>query len=220
MIQRSIFPDSLNKAIVIIIALAFMLAMFGCGGGSSGGDPSKVTISGKIDDGALNSPIAKAVCAFYEMNGDIAGQTVADANGNYSILVSPDNEGYLRCSPPDIPRLTLSTFLSTEGRSAGDRISGENVTPATTIVADIINLENPPVPEARKLELLSDIETGRDPDLQTVVSLSAGVYKSMFDRQLNVQFSGIDGGGDGDGDGDGGGVTHPALCLQHSGSVR
>jgi hypothetical protein len=101
-------------------------------------------------------------------------------------------------------KLILSTYLSTKGRSAGDKISGENVTPPTTVVADIINSENPAVPEARKLELLNAIENDEDPELSLLVDLSTRLYKAMFDKQIDVRFGGDD-GIDGPGEGPGGG---------------
>ena len=117
----------------------------------------------------------------------------------------PDKEGHIRCYPPGMKKLILSTYLSTKGRSAGEEISGENVTPPTTVVADIINSENPAVPEARKLELLDAIENDEDPELSLLVELSTRLYKAMLDEQIDVRFGGDD-GVDGLGAGGGGGV--------------
>ena len=96
--------------------------------------------------------------------------TTANDYGRFSIEVPPDVEGYIRCAPPDIPKLILSTFSSTKGLAPEDKVSGENVTPATTLVADIIKSENAAVPMARKLELLDAIEN-EDPELILLVDL-------------------------------------------------
>ncbi len=208
---------SFKKMVSVLSGLVLIFFMAGCGGGGGGGDEGggggggdpqeSVTVSGMVDDGTTNSPISKAICTFVDLNGDYLGETSADTNGNFSINVLPDKEGHIRCYPPGMKKLILSTYMSTRGRSAGDKISGENVTPPTTVVADIINSENPAVPEARKLELLNAIENDEDPELSLLVELSTRLYKAMLDKQIDVRFGGDDGiDGPGEGPGGGGGV--------------
>ena len=198
--QELIWAKNLTILFAILISL-------GCGGGGGGTpiDPAtNVTISGKVDDGTANSPIPDARCRLIDQNG-VAYTARSNANGEYSLVVPPDVEGNVRCYPSGLPNLALSNFMSTRDREAGDRISGEDVTPARTVVADIIDSENPPVPQARKLELLDDINTGRDPDLSLVVLLSTQLYTSMWKRNIDVDFGGGEGGGSGGG-GVGGGA--------------
>ena len=212
---RNILQISFKKIVVILSGLVLIFAMDGCGGGGGGGDDPQepdpavsVIVSGTVDDGTPNSPISKAKCNFVDLNGVVLASNIrADGNGNFSINVLPDKEGHIRCAPPAIPRLILSTFLSTKGRVAGDKISGEDLKPATTIVAEIIKSENAAVPQARKLELLAAIEN-KDPLLMLLVDLFTGSYNAMLKKRINV-FGGSEGaGGDGPGDapGDGGDV--------------
>ncbi len=209
--SRIILMISLKKIAAILSVLVLISFMAGCGGGGGGGDEGggsgteRVAISGTADDGTLNSPISGAECAFVDLNGDRLFGTTADNFGRFSIKVPPDVEGYIRCAPPDMPKLVLSTFSNTKGMAPGDKISGEDVTPATTLVADIINSENAAVPMARKLELLDAIENDEDPELRLLVDLCTRVYNAMLDEQLNVRFGGDD-GVDGPGEGLGGGV--------------
>ena len=208
MLPRIIFPELLNRMTVCTIVFAFLLAMAGCGGGGSGTPPKpeeNVTVSGTVDDGTANSPIPDALCFFEDQNG-ITYSGRSNANGEFLLVLPPDVEGNIRCHPSGIPNLALSTFLSTKGEEAGNKIPGEDVTPARTVVANIINSENPAVPQARKLELLNAIETGQDPDLTLVVFLTTQLYKSMFKKNVNVNFGGGEGGGGGDGGGVGGGA--------------
>jgi hypothetical protein len=216
---RIILLISFKKMVAILSGLVLILFMAGCGGGGGGGDEEtpvqplpgdSVIVAGTVDDGTSNSPIMRAKCAFVDLNGDNLGETTADNIGRFSINVLPDKEGYIRCTPPDIPKLILSTFLSTKGLSPEDKISGEDVTPTTTVVADIIDYENATIPLARKLELLNAIEN-EDPELSLLVKLSKKLCKAMLVERINVPIGsdrpgegGAGGGGAGGDAGDGG----------------
>ena len=121
MMPRTILLISLKNIASVLSGLVLIAFIAACGGG--GGDdgvqpppPEKsVRVSGTVDDGTLNSPISFAKCAFWDLNGDNLGETSADTNGNFSINVLPDKEGHIRCYPKGIPKLILSTFLSTKG---------------------------------------------------------------------------------------------------------
>ena len=198
----------------LIIGLALILAMAGCGGGGGGGGgvplvpAENVTISGKVDDGTANSPIPNAECRFVNLGGGQRTVVNANENGEFRIVVPPNVEGHISCSPQSMRFLKLSTFSSTMGRTAGETITGEKVDPATTIVAQIIESEQSPTPTARKEDLLRSIETAQDRYLTLLVELSTRMYAEMLHHNLDVNFadSGGDGGGNGGGNGDGGGV--------------
>ena len=203
---KTIFSKPVNRGITIAIGFIFLLAMVGCGGGGGGEQVStaqNVAISGKVDDGTTNSPIPNAECRFVDTDQNEHAWVLSASNGDFSLIVPMGLEGYVRCSPQDLAYLTIYTFSSTKGMAAGGTISGEKVTPATTIVADIIRTENPADPKARKQELMASIETLQDTELAMIAELSTMLYKAMYEQRVNVNFGG---GGGGDGGGDGGGV--------------
>lgn len=207
-------------SLFMVIAFAFVFSMSGCGGGGGGGDGSSsnpaenVTISGKIDDGTANSPIRNAACRFVDQNGAQRATTTANANGEYSIVVPTNVDGNIICRPSGLQNLGLFTFSSTLGKAAGDKITGEDITPITTFVAQIIQSEHPADPSSRKTELLTIIATSQDPYLNLLAELATKLYAEMYSNTVNVNFANAAefGGGDGGGNGggDGGGVGGPA----------
>ena len=150
----------------IVCSLLLVLGMVGCGGSGSGQPPGEsptivipgersntVTIAGIVDDGTSTSPIPHAICRFMADDGT-SHDITTDANGAFSFTVAPGVQGYIRCSPPALPNLVLSTFVSTKGRTEGENIANEHVTPVTTMIAEIIAAEAPADPQARKMALL------------------------------------------------------------------
>ncbi len=147
-----------------------------------------VTVTGKVDDGTLNSPISWAECIFVDLNGALHYSTTANEDGIYEFSnVIPDLEGHIRCNHPEIPKLQLSTFLNIESFAGEDPISGEDITPTTTVVAGIINSENPADPMTRRNDLFDAIENGNT-ELRLLVDLSTRLYKAMLVKQINVRF--------------------------------
>jgi hypothetical protein len=187
-------------AVTFFLASTVILFMLSCGGGGSSG-PSGVTVSGSVDDGTANSPIPNARCSYRDLEGIFLNSVNADDYGNFSFTVDPEKEGYIQCYPPDLEELTLSTYLSTMDQAGGNRISGVNVTPETTIVSDLIRAGNPNNKQIRKIELDAQMET--DADYQLVSVLSSQLYKQMWKQNINTRFGT---GGGGEGGGSGGGV--------------
>src|SRR5215510_7974202 len=139
---------------IFLCSLLSLLVIFGCGSGSGNVLPPSVSVStatlqGKVDDGLPHSPLASAVCRFTDRNGTPLATTTADNNGIFRLAVPLNVHGFLRCAPPALPNLGLSAFVSTAGRQAGDTIANLTVTPATTMVADILATTNPPDIQAR-----------------------------------------------------------------------
>lgn len=199
-------------ALVTLLALFTLIACGGGGGSSSHVDPDNINISGVVDDGGDSAPIAYATCRFVDADGHTQDTDTCDQNGSYRLSVPPGVQGYIYCSPPTVPNLILSTFASTVGAPPGGDIGSENVTPATTLAADIIQHEDPDDPETRKRDLLNAIVTKADPNLEIVVAMATRLYRTMLAQQVNAGFrSGGNGGsggdgGDGDGRSDSGGV--------------
>ena len=186
--------------------------MAGCGGGGGGGEPllpaQNVTISGTVDDGLPNSPIQAARCRFIDLNGDQVGTGgTSNQDGIYRIVVPPNIEGQINCKPENLNNLTIFTYSSTLGMAAGGTITGEDVSPVTTVVAQKVYSENRPDKTAHKEELLRSIETLTDADLVLVARLSSRLYKAMLAEKIDVNYGGEGaGGGNGGNGGDGGGV--------------
>lgn len=221
MMSRNLIPVRPVRWLAISLAIASLFFLVTCGGGGGGGSrntPSpedNVTITGVMDDGSGTAPISDAVCRFLDDAGTEQHSDVTDANGAYRLVVSPDMQGSIICNPRSSANLTLSTFSSTRNFAAGSAMDRENVTPATTVVADIIRYEAPADPEARKVELLNDIVTHQDPNLDIVVAMAERLYRAMLGQQIDVAFGdnrhgdGGDGGSDGNG-GDSGGASGDA----------
>lgn len=205
-------PRAINHGIIVgrgltaLAATLTLLILAACGGGGGGGsdpDPTKVTITGVVDDGGHPSPIPNASCRFVDTDGQTLATDNCDLTGNFHLTVPPGVEGYIHCSPPAVPSLSLATFASTVGAVQGEVIDGENVTPATTVAADIIQLEESAHPEIRKNELLTAIVSKTDPNLEIVVAMATRLYRAMLAQQVNAGFRSGGHRGDG-GEGNGG----------------
>ncbi len=188
---------------IFLCSLFSLLIIFGCGGGSGSGNvpPPSVsattaTLQGKVDDGLPHSPIANAVCRFTDRNGTQLATATADNNGLFQLAVPLDVHGFLRCAPPDLSNLVLSTFVSTTGRQAGDTIANLTVTPATTTVANILATTNPPDIQARATALTNALAVG-DTDLTLLAEAETTLYNAQLANRLNVDFSGGSEGGNG-----------------------
>jgi hypothetical protein len=211
MMPKDFFPDRGVNWLILLSAVLMLFALATCGGGGgadSGPDPSKIVISGVVNAGGEGTTIANANCRFIDIDGNELDSDVCGDNGGFELEIPLGLQGYILCSPPSIPNLNLSTFASTLDSAAGDIITSEDVTPTTTLTADIIRYEEPADPEARKSELLHAITTGQDPNLELVATMAGRLFQTMLARQVNVKFSGdhsrsggADGGDGGDGEG-------------------
>src|SRR5262249_9983861 len=141
---------------VQIICLLLGLSIVRCGGGgggeggggdrvSDGGTPAvttAVTIQGVVNDGTPTSPIAQALCRFVEQpNGQQGVSAVADTAGNFTLQISPQEQGVIECQHPILSTLALTTFVSTIGEAAGT-IMTEEISPASNVITDIILASN------------------------------------------------------------------------------
>jgi hypothetical protein len=192
-----------NRSKTMVFALtATVILLFACGGGGGGqSSPPKdsVTITGAVDAGSGNAPISNARCRFVDTNGTEHDTDQSDSNGTYHLYVPPGIRGYILVNPQSVPSLTLSTASSTIGLGAGSIKASENITPTTTVIADLINSENPSDPEMRKVELLSAIYNQQDPNLAIVAAIATRLYGQMLSRGINSQFGAPLGGSDGGG---------------------
>ena len=120
---------------------------------------------------------------------------------------SPALQGWLVCSPAGFPNLALTTFVSTVGGVAGGTLptnGREEVSPRTTVIAEILAQTAPSNAQARKAELLAALQA-HDPDLTGLVNAATALFNAMHQQQItNVDFSNIgsmDGGDGGGGEG-------------------
>jgi hypothetical protein len=217
--------------------------MAGCGGGGGGGGdqtpplaPDRVAIQGSIYAGTLALPLALAECRFEALQDkQQLDSAFATAVGMLTLQVPPGVQGFVRCHPATLPRLRLSAFVSTIGQAAGNVLRNENITPATTVIADHIEATTPADPQARKVELLNDLAMG-EPNITALVEAATLLYQEMLQAEIDstADFSGdgesVDGGGSDDGGASGeagdGGEFSPlpgAVCefsLDLDGKVR
>ena len=124
---------------------------------------------------------------------------IITASSNSRCLL--DVQGFLRCAPPALSNLGLAAFVSTAGRKAGDTIANLTVTPATTMVADILATTSQPDIQARATALTNALTAG-DADLTLLADAETTLYNAQLANRLNVDFSG---GSEGSDSGDSGG---------------
>lgn len=202
----------------IFLTLLLVLVFWGCGGGGGGDDSNKgpvasvgVTVTGTVDDGAPNSPIRNARCRF-ERQGEDPLPVFADANGVFRFDVEPGIQGFFICRPPALLKLTLSTFLSTEGLVAGNVLT-KNVTPTSSLVAELLKPVSEAMRSGREQELLASLVAG-EPNLTLLTAATTSLYAGLFTAQVNVDFvesESAEGGADDGGDsGDSGGAEGDA----------
>jgi hypothetical protein len=185
--------QSLRRVCLALLVVSSTLGMFGCDGG--GGDPqppprTTVTLQGRVDDGTPNSPIANAQCQVVDVRGSPGGSSTTDTNGRFEVGIPPGMETFIGCHPPALPNLVLATFVSTVGVAAGQtrpETGFEEISPRTTIMANIIAATHPTDRQQRKTELLHALGE-QEPD----ISLLAGAATALFNAMLQSQITAVD----------------------------
>jgi protocatechuate 3,4-dioxygenase beta subunit len=160
-----------------------------------------VTITGVVEDGNDNS-VADASCSLVDSSGTTIASDDCDSNGIYRLKVPPGETGNIYCGPKTIPGLNLSTVVSTVGVTVGETLDSENITPTTTVVADIIRYENPADLNTRKMQLIQQAQA--DPNLKLVVAMAGRLFRAMLANNINARFGDDRSGGEGGDGGDGG----------------
>ena len=200
------------------LGIAITLFILGCSGGGDHDTSDFVTLRGQVLASYPASPVVNAACTFVSFERDFRARTVAaDANGMFEIELIPDIQGLLGCYPPGLTNLTLLTFVSTDGVPAGATLPVpgiEEVSPRTTVIANIIVQTSPSDPQGRKIDLLDDLDA-QEPDITVLSGAATDLFNRMRQRSISdVPFStdsDIFGEGDGDdGASDGGGAAGEA----------
>jgi hypothetical protein len=212
------FPTTQRQLVFILIGcFVFGLGIAGCGGGGGGEQtspplsPTMVAIQGAAHAGTPALPLVTADCRFETLqDGQQLDTAFANNLGTITLQVPPGMQGFIRCNPFALPRLVLSAFVSTLGEVAGNVLRNENVTPATTVIADLIEATAPADPQSRKVELLNDLAMGA-PNITALVEAATLLYQEMLKAEIDssADFSG-EGESDGGGDADGGGASGEA----------
>jgi sugar lactone lactonase YvrE len=167
-----------------------MLTLAGCGdgdrdsGNSGSGSNNGARLTGRIDDGLPQSPIANAVCRLVDPSGTELATTTADATGVYSVSVSPDTTGFLDCHPPGLAGLRLSTFVSTIGQPP-EATQQEEVSPTTSVIAALIRRINPADPQTTKAQILADLAL-QTPNTQLLVDAMTSLFNALLEARLDV----------------------------------
>ncbi len=157
-----------KRWVFVFSSLLMMFMMTGCPEPPDGEEPDPSTVVTVIGTTGF-SPRQEPTCQFIPQNGGERFRAVtANDRGEFVLFVEPGGQGFVRCRPQALVGLTLSTFVSTVGMSAGETISDEDVTLTTTIIADLIDTQiflvaSPIDPTVRKRELLADIARGGYP---------------------------------------------------------
>jgi hypothetical protein len=198
------------------LGIVVMLFITGCSGGGDNDVPPSVTLRGQaLVDDVSAAPIAHAECSFVSFGDRLRNRTTADANGMFELMLPSSVQGLLGCYPPGLPNLTLLTFISTDDALPGTTLPEqgvEEVSPGTTVIANIIVQTAPADPQRRKTELLHDL-VAQEPD----ITLLSGAATALFNRMHQMSISEVpftaDSANEGEGEGggsDGGGVSGEA----------
>jgi hypothetical protein len=185
----------------------------GGSGQSGGGEATQnlVTLRGRVDDGLAMSPIANAQCRFMNRNGSQLATATADSNGGFRFETVLDIEGWLVCTPVGMPNLALTTFASTVGGVAGGILPApgqdpEEVSPRTTVIAEILAQTTSPDLLARKAELVAALQA-HEQDLTVLVNAATDLFNAMMQQQITtVDFSSTGSAESGDTDSGGSGT--------------
>ena len=183
------------QSVVFLILLSFFVVftLYACGGGGGGpnSNPRRpdVEIIGVVYDG-MTGPIENARCHFDHL-GLVFSETVADNDGSFSIFVPPDVQGFLLCSPPDLPKLALSLFISTEGLIPGDISLDHIVSPVSTVVAEILMETPPSIRRTIGAQLLVLIVL-EEPNITTLIEAATRLYEALQTSDINVNFATFD----------------------------
>ena len=117
-----------------------------------------VTLQGRVDDGTPDAPLANAPCPVVDGRGSLLGASTTDTNGCFQVGIPPGLETFIGCHPPAFPNLVLATFVSTVGVAAGQtrpETGVEEISPRTTVMANILAETQPTDRQRRKTELLN-----------------------------------------------------------------
>ena len=197
-----------------------ILLISGCAGDDDA--PLTATLQGQVRGGNAAPSIANAECSFLGFGSRARHQALADANGMFELMLLPNVQGLLGCHPPGLPNLTLLTFISTDGALPGATLPEqgvEEVSPRSTVIANIIVQTEPPDPQRRKVELLNDLNA-QEPDITALSGAATVLFDHMLQRSISdvpfttnsdISAEGGDGGTGSEGDGsDGGGASGEA----------
>ena len=164
--------------------------------GDEGAETSDGGVEGDADDGTETSPLAFAVCRYVTManaaNGAVddavIAVTVADAQGHFFFPLDPAPAGFVECHPPALPGLVATTFVRQGER--GERITGQDVEPNTTLVSGIVQEFRAAFPDADlaalKNERLGAI--GSETNISLLADSSVELFNAMLDEALNADY--------------------------------
>ncbi|HSG91907.1 MAG TPA: 5'-nucleotidase C-terminal domain-containing protein [Pseudomonadales bacterium] len=195
--------SSRKPAWMAILSCLFLAA---CGGGGGSNDGTLVTrsgvaVTGIADDGTASSPIAGGTCVARTLAGAVVSSATTGSDGSYLLLVDPGQRVYISCSDAGRTNLAIRTFASTEGLAEGADLGGQDVLPATSVIARIVAQEAADDPtldaRARFTELrarLLPFESGQpalDADLQLLADVSTTTYDRLRDTGVDVEFEAV-----------------------------
>jgi len=127
-----------------------------------------------------------------DLNGSQLATATADRNGEFRVETPLNIQGWLVCTPVGMPNLALTTFASTAGGVAGGVLpvqGPEEVSPRTTVIAEILAQTTASNLQARKAELLAALQA-QDPDLTALVKAATDLFNVMLQQQIAaVDFS-------------------------------
>lgn len=178
---------TLRSGLLILWGCWLVAALMGCSGEEAPPPLGQVVIQGVADDGADNSPLAHAICRVVNLRGQELVRSIADPDGRYRLPVNLGVRGVLACGLSDFPDLTLSTFITTQGRHDGERLT-ENVSPQTTAVALIVRSRHAANPQATKNRLLADYREGQ-PEIATLIQGTTILFNFLKNAGINTNLA-------------------------------
>src|SRR5688500_13087421 len=195
----------MRRIVSTSLGIMVMLFITGCSGDGDNAVSPSVTLRGQaVADDVSAAPIARAECSFLSFGDTLRNRTTADANGMFDLMLPLNAQGLLGCHPPGLPNLTLLTFVSTDGALPETTLPEqgvEEVSPQTTVIANIIVQTAPADPQRRKTELLRDL-AAQEPDITALSGAATALFHRL--RQMSISAVSFTTDSDNESEGEGG----------------
>ena len=152
-----------------------------------------VGIGGVVNtDAAATSALAGAQCEYHAPVGERLGTSTAtstaDDDGAFYMLAPADSSGYLVCWPSGLSRAGLYSFLATG--EAGERLSGRTVSPGSTVIALLLEMErarDPAVDLSARSSALTGSLSG-DAHFGLLADVAESLFADLRSEEINTSF--------------------------------
>lgn len=219
------FQQGVKSVVIIFILSMFLFGLGCSGGDDESAGPAAGTdcydiedaniaaqypqfsIQGTIDDGTDNSPLSNAECRLTNLDGATVTDcknnpitAVANQQGVYRFEHVPlDDEDidelFVVATVSGLDNLMLSAYVDVTNASHGATISGQDVSPPSTVVAkiirDAIETASTVSPSYLKTERMNAIAADTDDAIALLAEAATALFNEMRINNINTAFSSL-----------------------------